>query len=154
MPLSPCAEIKYAVSACLIGVPCRWNQKVKINQKALKIFLQGKALALCPEIMGGLPTPRPACEIQGGDGQQVLKRQANVVDKQGRDYSQKFITGAHNALKIIQQCQIKKAILKSGSPSCGATCIYKGDFSGSKKCGQGVFATILNQKGIKISEVK
>ena len=144
-------KMEYVISACLIGVPCRWNQKRKINKKALNIFLQGKALALCPEIMAGLSTPRPACEIQRGDGGQVLKGQAKVVDKKGRDCSQCFIDGAYNALKVVQKYGIKKAILKSGSPSCGAVYIYKGDFSGRKKRGKGVFAALLKKEGVKVN---
>jgi len=143
-------KFKYVISACLLGIPCRWDQEKKVNKKAMKIFLQGKALILCPEIMGNLPTPRPACETVNGDGYKVLKGKAKVMDKRGKDYTKFFLKGSKAALKIVKQHGIKKAILRANSPTCGTPCIFSGKFDGKKIRGQGVFAALLKQNGIKI----
>lgn len=145
-------KIKYVISACLLGIPCRWNKKGKVDSQALKIFLKGEALALCPELLAGLPTPRPACEIIGGDGAEVLKGRAKIINAQGKSYNKIFIKGANKALKIVKKFGISKAILKSGSPSCGAVYIYSGDFSGKKRKGKGVFAALLTKHKIKVIE--
>lgn len=136
-----------------MGIPCRYNNKGKVNQKAITIFLNNSCLAICPEVIAGLPTPRPACEIKGGDGHDVLTGKAKVVDKQGKDYSQDFIKGAQKCLDIIKKAGIKEVILKSGSPSCGAVHIYDGSFSDHKINGQGVFAALLQKHGIRIREL-
>jgi len=141
-----------AISACLLGIPCRWNEKNKENKQAIKEFLKGKTLIICPEIMAGLPTPRPACEIVGGDGKDVLENRAKILDREGNDYTDEFVKGAKLALDFIKENKIKKVLLKSGSPSCGAANIYIGDFSGNKKEGLGVFAALLQAHGIEIQE--
>jgi len=143
-------QFNYIISACLVGVPCRWNGKGEINQKALRAFLKGKALLVCPEIMTGLTTPRRPCEIAGGDGHDILTKKAKVVDIAGRDYSKKFRAGASACLALCQKHEIKKAILKSDSPSCGTTEIYDGSFTGKKRKGQGVTAALLTKNGIKL----
>ncbi|MBU1202757.1 DUF523 domain-containing protein [Patescibacteria group bacterium] len=146
-------NLNQAISACLLGIPCRWNEKGKNNPKAIKEFLKGKSLIICPEVLAGLPTPRPACEISSGDGKDVLAGKAKIVDKYGIDYTEVFIKGAKLALDIIQKNEIKKVLLKSGSPTCGALHIYTGDFSGQKKKGLGVFAALLQAHGIEIEEL-
>lgn len=142
-------KFEYVISACLLGIPCRYNGTSKPNQKAIELFLKGKAIPLCPEIIGDLKTPRQACEIVGGDGFDVLKNKADIKDKKGKKYNQQFIKGAKRSLAIMKKLGIKKAILKSGSPSCGAVYIYSGDFSGNKKKGDGVFAALLKKHHIK-----
>ena len=113
-------KIKQCMSSCLVGVPCRYNGKSKVYQKSCDIYLKGNTLLICPEIMAGLPTPRPACEIVGGDGADVLRGKAKIIDKDGNDYTEIFILGAKNAMEVVQKYNIKKVYLKSGSPSCGA----------------------------------
>jgi len=147
-------RVEYVISACLLGIPCRWNQKKRINKKALNVFLKGKAIVLCPEIMAGLPTPRAACEIRGGDGKDVLKGKAKIVDKTGRNYTKMILKGSKDALDVVKKYKIKKAILRRGSPTCGTPYIFSGNFSKRKKRGQGVFATLLKQHGIKITGTK
>ena len=141
------------MSACLAGVPCRYHGKSKVYKKSSDIFLEGKSLLLCPEIMAKLPTPRPPCEIIGGEGKDVLSGKAKVVDPEGNDYSEYFIIGAKKALEIVKKHDVKKVFLKSGSPSCGATTIYDGSFKGNKKAGSGVFAALLKQEGIDVVEL-
>lgn len=147
-------NIKQCMSACLIGVPCRYSGKSKLYQKSLSIYLEGETLAICPEIMAGLPTPRPACEIVGGEGKDVLAGNAKVIDENGNDYSQDFIRGAYEALEIVKKNNVKKVFLKSGSPSCGAQTIYDGTFKGIKKPGSGVFGALLQKEGIEIIELE
>lgn len=144
---------KYLVSACLLGIPCRWNKKSKLNKKALEIFLKGEAMVVCPEVLAGLSTPRPACEIKGGSGEDVLKGEAKIIDKIGKDYSKLLIKGANKALTLAQKNKITEAILKSGSPSCGVSLIYSGDFNNQKKKGCGVFAALLKKNKIKLREL-
>jgi len=146
-------EKKYAVSACLLGIPCRWNGKTKLNKKALQLFLKDGAVVVCPEMLAGLGMPRPACEIQGGDGHDVLAGRAKVVDERGKNYTAQYLKGARRALKLMKQMGVNEVMLKSGSPSCGAGHIYRGDFSGRYKRGQGVFAALLKEAGIKIKEI-
>ncbi|MFH0779389.1 MAG: DUF523 domain-containing protein [Parcubacteria group bacterium] len=140
------------ISACLAGVPCRWNKKAATDKQALKILSDGRAFLICPKVMAGLSTPRPACEIAGGDGVAVLAGKAKVVDHKGNDYTEYFIKGARKCLLLAKKNKIKKALLKSGSPSCGAKFIYAGDFSGEKKRGKGVLAALLAKNKIKLIE--
>ncbi len=137
------------ISACLLGIPCRYNHKGECNKKALDEYLKGKSIAVCPEIISGQKTPRPACEIVGGDGFGVLNGQAKVLDKTGNDYSKQFIRGAEIILnEIAKKHSIKKAILKSNSPSCGCGTIYSGKFNGKKVKGHGVLSALLKENGI------
>ena len=145
-------EFEYVISACLLGIPCRYNGAGKPDKKAIELFLKGKAVPLCPEIIGGLKTPRPACEIVGGAGIDVLNGKADIKDQKGKKYNQQFIKGAEKSLEITKKLGIKKALLKSGSPSCGAVYIYSGDFSGKKKKGKGVFAALLTKNKIHTEE--
>jgi uncharacterized protein YbbK (DUF523 family) len=146
-------KYEYAISACLVGVRCRWNGQAKLNNKAQRIFRQGKGVLVCPEVSAGLPTPRPACEIVGGNGSDVLKGRAKVMNKRKKGYSKYFIQGAQNTYQEIKALGIKKVLLKSGSPSCGVMNIYSGKFNGRKKKGSGVLAALLKDKGFTLEEV-
>ncbi|MFZ2226712.1 MAG: DUF523 domain-containing protein [Candidatus Moraniibacteriota bacterium] len=143
------------ISACLVGISCRYNKKGKLNEKVLDIFLEGKALLICPEISAGQKTPRPACEIVGGDGKAVLSGKAKVLDCNGNDYTEEFIRGAKRIFEeIVKKHNIQRAILKSGSPSCGVCSIYSGKFDGKKKKGCGVLTAILKKNNmLNIEEV-
>ncbi|MCX6785397.1 MAG: DUF523 domain-containing protein [Candidatus Komeilibacteria bacterium] len=141
------------ISACLLGIPCRWNGTSKESQKALKLYFKGGAVPVCPEVIAGLATPRPPCEIIGGDGKDVLNGTAKVMDETGKDYSKYFIKGVQKTLALAKKLGVKIVVLKSGSPSCGAKKIYSGKFDGSKRKGFGVTAALLKKHGIKIIEV-
>lgn len=144
-------NFEWVVSACLLGLPCRFNAKGKVSKKALNLFLKGKAIVVCPEIFAGMQTPRPACEILDGKGLDVLLGSAKVVDKDGNDYSNDFVRGAKFTFKeIVKKHGIRKAILKSGSPSCGAGLIYDGRFRGKKIKGDGVFTALLRKNNVEI----
>ncbi len=138
------------VSACLLGLDCRYDGSNVLNRELMD-FLKDKEYAIvCPEQLGGLTTPRKPCEIVGGDGSSVLEGISKVVDNQGRDVSKQFIKGAEETLKIIKLYNIKTAILKSGSPSCGSINIHDGSFSGKLIRGKGVTTALLEQNSILV----
>ena len=141
---------KILISACLSGVNCKYNGINKRNLKVEKIIQENDTIMICPEIMAGLGTPRPPAEITKGTGADVLNKKAKVLDKNGNDYTEKFIVGAKKALNVAKTLNIKKAILKSKSPSCGFGKTYDGTFSNKLIEGNGVTAEILSKNGIKI----
>jgi uncharacterized protein YbbK (DUF523 family) len=145
--------MKKVISACLLGVNCRYDGKSKLSESARREFEDGEAILLCPELLANLGVPRPACEIVGGDGFDVLAGNAKIIDSDGNDVTKEYISGAEKAAEIVTKSGIKEAVLKSGSPSCGCGTVYDGTFSGKKKTGYGVFAAILQEKGIKVREI-
>jgi uncharacterized protein YbbK (DUF523 family) len=135
------------VSSCLLGRPCRFDGRDKFTPE-LAFLLEGRNVtAVCPEELGGLGTPRPACQIKGGDGAQVLDATARVISEDGADRTQAFISGAQAALERAQAAGAREAILKERSPSCGVTQIYR---DGVVAPGQGVFAALLARSGIRV----
>ena len=142
------------VSACLLGLPVRWDGKAVSGDYAsiLTKFVSrgGRIVSLCPECSGGLPTPRPPCEIQAGDGSDVLSGKARVISIKGTDQTLAYLQGAREALALCLQNQVKVAVLKSFSPACGNGKIYDGFFRGTKKDGIGVTASLLSQSGIRV----
>lgn len=128
------------VSACLAGVACRYDGKVKPCQKVIKLVKQGKAIPVCPEQLGGLPTPRKASERLGN----------KVFRKDGVEVTEQYQKGAEEALKIAKIVNAKKAILKSKSPSCGLGKIYDGTFSEKLIKGDGICAELFKKNGIKV----
>lgn len=138
------------VSACLIGEKCRYDGKANFVLSVAKLVEEGKAIACCPEILGGLPTPREPAEIISGIGVDVLNRKAQVVTKENGDVTSEFVKGAYQTLAVAQENKVKIAILKERSPSCGSCMIYNGKFNGEKQQGEGVTAALLRQNGIKV----
>ena len=111
---------------------------------------EGRVVPLCPEVAGGLPTPRAAAEIPGGQGGEVLDGQALVITTEGEDVSAQFLSGAYQALELVQQHGIRIAVLKANSPSCGNLLTYDGTFSGVKVTGEGVTAALLKRHGVQV----
>ena len=107
-------------------------------------------IKLCPEVIAGLPTPRPAAEIQNGDGSTVLGGVASVRLKDGRDITGAFLNGAQIALDLAKRQHIQFALLKSNSPSCGNDAIYNGAFNGTLRTGPGVTAALLVANNIQV----
>ncbi|ABS33042.1 DUF523 domain-containing protein [Clostridium botulinum] len=138
------------ISACLCGVNCKYNGGNNLNEKALKLFREGKAVLVCPEQLGGQQTPRAPHEINNATGAEVLDEKANIIGPEGDDVTREFLKGAYETLKIAKECDAKVAILKARSPSCGFGKIYDGTFSGNKKDGNGVTAELLTRNGIKV----
>lgn len=141
------------VSACLAGVPCRFNRGAKPDVEVQRLVGEGKAVAVCPERMAGLPSPRPPAELQGGDGHDVLCGRATVTNNIGEDETQAFIAGAEKFLKFVLAQGATQVMLKAKSPSCGVTMIYDGSFSGKLVEGCGVTAALLMENGIEVIEV-
>ncbi len=138
------------VSACLAGLNTRYDGKSNPNKEVIKMVLSGEAVAVCPEQLGGLPTPRPHLEIKGGDGNAVLDGKAKVFNCKGEDKTKEFVKGANATLKIAKECGAKEAIFAQRSPSCGCGKIYDGSFSGKLKDGDGVTTALLKRNGIKV----
>ncbi len=137
---------KVLISACLAGKNVRYDGKSsgEIKPAIKKLIDEGKAILICPEMDAGLKAPRACCEIIGGDGKDVLKGAAKVMNTENEDITDYFIIGAKLTKELAKKEGIRKAILKEQSPSCGTKRIYDGTFSGNKVPGAGVTAAILN----------
>jgi len=127
-------------SACLLGVRCRYDGKSKPCEKVIELAKKEILIPICPEQLGGLPTPREPSEQQN-------KR---VMMKSGKDVTRNFGLGAEEALRISRMFNINEAILKQRSPSCGSGQIYDGSFSGTLIKGDGVTTELLRRNGIKV----
>ena len=138
------------ISACLAGLEVRYNGTHCKNEALLDLIKMSNVMTVCPEVLGGLLTPREPAEIVGGDGQAVLDGTAKVISKTGQDVTANFIKGAYATLKRAQELNVSMIILKENSPSCGSSMIYDGTFSGSKVVGNGVTAALLKRNGIKV----
>lgn len=142
---------KVLVSACLLGQPVRYDGRAGGYPDCLLQWQrQGRVVPLCPEVAGGLPTPRPPAEIPGGQGAAVLEGRVVVVNVDGEDVSTAFLAGAERALQLVRQHGIRIAVLKSGSPSCGNALTYDGTFSGTKVPGEGVTTALLRREGVQV----
>ncbi len=138
------------VSACLLGSKVRYDGSDKACDALTELIARGQAIAVCPEVAGGLGVPRLPAEIQHGDGAAVLAGQAQVLNSAGADVTAEFVSGAQQALELAQAHGIRAAILKARSPSCGSGVIYDGTFSKSLRDGNGVTAALLEQHGIRV----
>lgn len=127
-------------SECLLGVACRYDGNSKASPKVLELLKTEILVPVCPEQLGGLPTPREAAEILEG----------KVVTKSGKDVTENFMAGARTVLELARIFNINEAILKQGSPSCGNGQIYNGNFEGSKIRGNGITAQLLLDNGIRV----
>ncbi|MFD6837546.1 DUF523 domain-containing protein [Streptomyces diastaticus] len=138
------------VSACLRGVPCRFDGRDKAAG-GLDAQLAGRrVVAFCPEQAGGLATPRAAAELVGGDGHAVLEGRARVVDVTGADVTEAFVAGARRALDAARRTGCAEAVLMPRSPSCGRGEVYDGEFRGVLVPGDGVTAALLERNGIAV----
>ena len=144
--------VRVLVSACLMGERVRYDgKKLTCDNSILKKWRdEGRVVPFCPEVAGNLPVPRPPAEIITGTGIEVIAGNAKIFNKNGKDVTESFIKGASEALRIVKEMQIKLAVLKDGSPSCGKTSIYDGSFSGSKRPGKGVTTALLEKNGISV----
>ena len=140
----------YLISACLCGVNCKYNGLNNLNERCLELLRKGEALLVCPEQLGGLKTPRIPSEILGSAEKIIEFKEGKVISKEGTDVTKEFLKGAEEALKIVKEANIKKAILKEGSPSCGSNFVYDGSFTGNKIKGKGITAYLLEKEGIEI----
>ena len=130
------------VSACLAGYRCRYDGKLTPDSEIVDLVKSGKALPVCPEMLGGLPCPRVPSE-RTADGERV-------VTKEGTDVTEAFRRGADETLRLAQLYGCTRAILKARSPSCGKGTVYDGTFSGTLREGDGVTAELLMKHGITV----
>lgn len=130
---------KILCSACLLGIDCKYDGGNNANQKLIDLAQKEILIPVCPEQLGGLPTPRSRACRQGNQ----------VIDETGQNITAAYFKGAEETLKIAQALNIKEAILKQKSPSCGCGKIHA-DFSGTITVGDGVTAELLKKNGIKV----
>ncbi|WP_366300680.1 DUF523 domain-containing protein [Pseudomonas atacamensis] len=142
---------KILVSRCLLGHRVRYDGGASGPFDLLEQWIEeGRVVPLCPEVAGGLPTPRAAAEIPGGQGGEVLDGTAAVITTDGEDVSAQFLEGARQALELVQKHGIRVAVLKANSPSCGNLLTYDGTFRGVKVSGEGVTAASLKRHGVRV----
>ena len=129
--------MEYVVSACLAGIPCRYDGGCSPFSPVMQLVDAGQALPVCPEQLGGLPTPRIPAEIQKG----------RVINRAGTDVTACYVRGAAKALGLALEQGCTKAVLKARSPSCGPGKIYDGTFCKCLTDGDGLFARALLDAG-------
>jgi len=127
-------------SACLLGINCRYKGDNKLNQKVLDLLGKEMLIPVCPEQLGGLMTPRNPGELNEG----------RVIDNHGGDQTNNIVLGITEAMKLVELYDIKEAVLKQKSPTCGCGKIYDGTFSGKLIDGDGLFTKALKEKGINV----
>ena len=132
------------VSACLTGENCKYNGGNNYSEKVAAFTKGHTVISVCPEKLGGLPTPRKNSEIVNGI----------VRDRDGLSVDAEFRRGAEKALEIARREQPDLLILQSRSPSCGVNEIYDGTFSGTKIPGHGIFASLAVKEGFKVIDVE
>ncbi|SFR07743.1 DUF523 domain-containing protein [Desulfoscipio geothermicus] len=138
------------ISACLAGEKCRYSGDGFDYPELRKLVEEGKAVPVCPEVLGGAPVPRDPNEIVGGDGFDVLDGRARVITNRGEDKTDVFVRGAREVLAIARKNNAQVALLKERSPSCGSNMIYDGTFSGKKIPGCGCTAALLIREGLQV----
>lgn len=142
---------KLLVSRCLLGHKVRYDGGAHGPYDLLQRWQdEGRIVPLCPEVAGGLPTPRPPAEIPGGQGGAVLDGRLPVLTDDGADVTAAFVAGAEIALRLVQQHGLRVAVLKARSPSCGNRQTYSGEFSGRLVEGAGVTAAALQAAGVVV----
>lgn len=142
---------KVLVSACLLGQRVRYDGRDARAPSAIldRWAEEGRIVPFCPEVAGGLPTPRPPAEIQGGDGAVVLAGRARVATRT-EDVTEFFVAGAEAALAAARAQGVVAAVLKERSPSCASRSLYDGSFAGRLRPGRGVTAALLASEGLRI----
>ena len=136
--------MKIMVSACLAGENCKYNGGSNRNGKVLKLMAENEVITVCPEQMGGLPTPRVPSEIRNGV----------VTARDGRNVDAEFRAGAQKCLEIAMREQPELIVLQSRSPSCGVKQRYDGSFTGTLTDGSGVTAELLMEHGFRLMDVE
>ena len=128
------------ISACLLGCACRYDGKSKPHTAVERLMKKYTLIPVCPEIYGGLPTPRPASEICG----------TRVVNREGADVTEAYLRGAEETLRIAKLYGCTSAVLKAKSPSCGKGKVYDGTFGGVLTEGDGITVALLLEHGISV----
>lgn len=134
---------KILVSSCLLGLNCRYDGGNNYSKEVEEFLENYEVIPICPEIMGGLPTPRTPSERQAD----------RVINKEGKDVTEQYEKGARECLFLAQKYDVKKALLKLRSPSCGSKEIYDGTFSHTIIEGDGVTAELFKKNGIEVISI-
>ena len=132
--------MRILISACLLGLNTRYDGLNSLHREVLRLADKHALIPVCPEQLGGLPTPRTPCDIRG----------SKVIDKNGKDMTEAFQNGAEQALAVYQLCGCSDAVLKRYSPSCGKGLVYDGSFQGNLQQGSGLFAETLLSAGVPV----
>lgn len=132
--------MKLLVSACLLGVGCRYDGQSNQLPQLKALLKEHTCIPVCPETLGGLPTPRTPAERQG----------SRVMDKEGNDVTEAFVRGTAEVLRLANLYGCKAALLKERSPSCGCGQIYDGTFTGTLAEGDGLTAQMLKRQGLTV----
>lgn len=144
---------KILISACLLGQKVRYDGKDCLQDNAvLQAWIKaGDVISICPEMAGGLPTPRPPAEIESGKtAKEILNGKGKIIAINGDDVTAEYLIGAQKALELVKKNNIHVAILKARSPSCGSKQVYDGNHTRSLIEGMGVTAELLTQHGIQV----
>lgn len=136
------------ISACLVGINCKYNGGNNYNKKALELVKKGLAIPICPEQLGGLTTPRNPLEIK------LIDKQIHVIDNKNKDVTNEFERGANEVLKLAKTLKVDKVILKSKSPSCGIGKVYDGTFSNKLIDGNGILVKLLMDNNIEVIDIE
>lgn len=136
--------MKIMVSACLLGENCKYNGGNNFSEKVREFTKGHEVILVCPEVMGGLPTPRPPSEIVNG----------KVMSSKGYSVDEEYRKGAGKALALAKENHVDMVILQSRSPSCGVKEIYDGTFSRTLIKGMGITARLLKENGFKVVDVE
>ncbi len=140
-------KVEYLISACLCGIPCRYDGKSAKDEKMEKLVRSGQAIAFCPEVLGGLSIPRDSAEIIRGEGKDVIDGTASVISRKGEDLSPFFLHGAVASLNVARKFKIRKVWMKNNSPSCGCGWIKR---NGRGVKGDGVTTALFKRAGVKV----
>ena len=132
------------VSACLVGLNCKYNGKNNYNEKIFELVKTGKAIPICPETLGGLTTPRKPSEIKYINGER------RVINIDGVDVTEEYERGAKEVLELAKKLNVTKVILKDRSPACGKGKIYDGTFNGNLVNGNGILTDLLLENNIEV----
>jgi uncharacterized protein YbbK (DUF523 family) len=139
------------VSACLLGRKCRYDGEARLDPALVERLAGVEIAAICPEVMGGLSVPRPRSRMVGGTGREVVAGRAQIVfEDSGKDVTSAFLHGAREALRLAQERNVRRAYLKSKSPSCG---VGRVSVAGEVVEGWGVAAWLLRSCGVACHEV-
>ena len=143
---------KILVSGCLGGAKIRFDSSgVDMNHPIWERWLEeGRLFHFCPEIAAGFGIPRPAAEIRGGTAADVVAGRAQVFEDTGNDVTSLFLKGAEMAVEVAREQGVVAAVLTDGSPSCGSTFQFSGNFDGETIPGRGVVTELLVRAGIKV----
>ncbi|KAB8307663.1 DUF523 domain-containing protein [Rahnella sp. Lac-M11] len=147
---------KILVSACLMGFKVRYDgsEKAQMTDQLQRWQKEQRLVIHCPELAAGLPIPRPPAEIVSTDGKDVMQTQIRIHEITGQDVTEHYQLAAWLALRTAQESGCTAALLTDGSPTCGSQFIYDGSFSGQRKSGMGVAASLLTEHGIAVFSEK